>query len=1182
MADEIHRIGFGFDTSGLNAGKKAFDDLGAAAQRAGPAIQGTQQAVNQAQIGAQKLGQTAQQAGQAVDKLTTAQQQAGKAVTDASNSISNGAKTATDAVTKLGGLAGPIQGVGQHITDLASRFGLPGAPGGLTGSAGGAMASLTRFAGALGPVGAALASVAGVTVAVVGAYGALNAALAGSQDKFAQWEGRIKNALGSTTAAKRSIEELIAVANKSGVSLDGTVETFTRLARQADALGATRSQLVQLTDTVTKLGIVSGATSGEVSSGLLQLSQSLASGRLNGDELRSIMENMPALAKAIADGLGVSVGQLRSMGAEGTLTADKVFKSLISQGSKINEEFEKMPGTVERSFQRMRDQASQFAAHLGERLNSSEAIQGFLKRIESAIKFADDLVKPSTNQQRLDELNAQIEKARSGLAAAEASTSNPGLAGGRPDLARSLAIRNGIEGPPESARANAELTRMMEERARLMEKMRKDNLDAVDAASRDESRPWEAAARRGLDLEREQNELAQKRRKITEDLLTLEKSRQAIQQGYTAQLPPGVTADQGVQKIRAQEAALREELRQTGTEYDKRSRQIADLQADATRYSTRALELIKDAREIAEQSTKQGVPTDQYRVLNAMLAEQATKLSVSSRAFTDQAHAIGIQTEMIGKSSKEVRVLEADLEFLETREKNFGNIQLSPAMLKALNEHIDGWRRAKEAQDRLTAAQETDALRNHFDRVAEQLRTVKDGAYATARALNELEAAEADRTKGNGAGDRSRARFDANQALAGEQAIEEARQRRIQLAIRADTVGDPAERLRREREYAIEQEQRKVSPAFGDLIAGAQRADNSTADRTAARERLTDLREQVSMAEQMLSIQGQTREQYAVTLSVLQAQASIRKELPEIEESERNAILETVAALAKKQFEIDEQKRLVEQIRGIWQNAANGIQRAFSSAFEMLLEQGAFTRQKFEQLFAGLGRKIAAEIMTATFITPFVQRIQKQIDEVISTGSGSPGTGGRSVIGGGGNGANAFGMLAKALTNPQMLANIGEYIPTNIGAGLYASAASVSSAYAAIPADAVFTGFAKGGGVVGGKSVLVGENGPELFTPQSSGFVTPNHALRDVGLDRWSGPRRAMGGYLAAGETALVGENGPEGFTSGKASGGRRGGAPVTVNMNITTPDVGGFRASQSQVAADLARGIRQAQSRNA
>lgn len=90
---------------------------------------------------------------------------------------------------------------------------------------------------------------------------------------------------------------------------------------------------------------LSGASGSSAQAAILQLEQGLASGVLRGDELNSVMEQAPALAKSIADYMQVSVGELREMGSQGQITADIVKNALFAAAEDTNAEFEKTPMT---------------------------------------------------------------------------------------------------------------------------------------------------------------------------------------------------------------------------------------------------------------------------------------------------------------------------------------------------------------------------------------------------------------------------------------------------------------------------------------------------------------------------------------------------------------------------------------------------------------------------------------------------------------------------------------------------------------------------------------------------------------------------------------------------------------------------------------------------------------------
>src|SRR5690606_17759855 len=98
-----------------------------------------------------------------------------------------------------------------------------------------------------------------------------------------------------------------------------------------------------------------GSSASEANSSVRQFSQAMASGVLRGDEFNSIMENSPRLARALADGLNVPVGALRKMAEEGELTSDRVVAAIESQSEVIEREFQKVPLTVSRATQKVRN-----------------------------------------------------------------------------------------------------------------------------------------------------------------------------------------------------------------------------------------------------------------------------------------------------------------------------------------------------------------------------------------------------------------------------------------------------------------------------------------------------------------------------------------------------------------------------------------------------------------------------------------------------------------------------------------------------------------------------------------------------------------------------------------------------------------------------------------------------------
>lgn len=134
-------------------------------------------------------------------------------------------------------------------------------------------------------------------------------------------------------------------AQRSRGSFTDTMGLVSQLGTMAGDAFSSSKEIVQFAEQLNKQLALSGASGASAQAAILQLEQGLASGVLRGDELNSVMEQAPALAKSIADYMKVSVGELREMGSQGQITADIVKNALFDAAQKTNEEFEKTPMT---------------------------------------------------------------------------------------------------------------------------------------------------------------------------------------------------------------------------------------------------------------------------------------------------------------------------------------------------------------------------------------------------------------------------------------------------------------------------------------------------------------------------------------------------------------------------------------------------------------------------------------------------------------------------------------------------------------------------------------------------------------------------------------------------------------------------------------------------------------------
>jgi tape measure domain-containing protein len=161
-------------------------------------------------------------------------------------------------------------------------------------------------------------------------------------DTYRLLQNRLRLVTEGTEELKTVTDELVETALKTRTSFQSTADLYARLARSSRELGLSQKEIIDFTETISKSIRISGSTSQEAAAGVIQFGQALASSRLSGDEFRSVVEQMPRLAQAIAEGMGVGIGRLREMGQAGELTTDQVLGALRKAAPEIAAEFEKM------------------------------------------------------------------------------------------------------------------------------------------------------------------------------------------------------------------------------------------------------------------------------------------------------------------------------------------------------------------------------------------------------------------------------------------------------------------------------------------------------------------------------------------------------------------------------------------------------------------------------------------------------------------------------------------------------------------------------------------------------------------------------------------------------------------------------------------------------------------------
>lgn len=229
----------------------------------------------------------------------------------------------------------------------------------------------------LGNVSARLTATAAAAAVLAAALAAIK--VAKLADEFRLLGARVEVAAGNIDAGAAAMSQLVEISRRTQSSLAGNVEVFTRLNQSIQQMGGTQRDTLQLTELLAKAIKVSGANAVEAKAAMLQFGQALGSGKLAGDELRSLLETAPYLMRQLADGIGVPVGALKKLGEEGKLTADVVTNALTKAAAKIDEDFKKFPQTIESAMQVAQDAAILAAAKLDELTGTSAALTGATK-----------------------------------------------------------------------------------------------------------------------------------------------------------------------------------------------------------------------------------------------------------------------------------------------------------------------------------------------------------------------------------------------------------------------------------------------------------------------------------------------------------------------------------------------------------------------------------------------------------------------------------------------------------------------------------------------------------------------------------------------------------------------------------------------------------------------------------
>ena len=229
-------------------------------------------------------------------------------------------------------------------------------------------------AGGLGKIGTVLAGFATLSFAK---------SLLDTADAMQSINSQVRQVTSSETEYLAVQRQLLDVANNTRASLESTSSLYVSTSRALKDYGYTQQEILQFTEATNNAMTIGGVGAQQQAAALMQLSQALGSGVLQGDEFKSIAEAAPILLDTIAEYMGKSRAEIKKLGSEGQLTADVIFKAISGASEKFGEQAAKMPMTMGQALTVFSNNWQSMVSKL---LNDSGAMSG----IASIIKLIAD------------------------------------------------------------------------------------------------------------------------------------------------------------------------------------------------------------------------------------------------------------------------------------------------------------------------------------------------------------------------------------------------------------------------------------------------------------------------------------------------------------------------------------------------------------------------------------------------------------------------------------------------------------------------------------------------------------------------------------------------------------------------------------------------------------------------
>ena len=203
---------------------------------------------------------------------------------------------------------------------------------------------------------------------------------------------RLKLSTNGNNELAFATQSVFDISLRTNQSVAATSTVYQKFAQNAEKLKLTQGEVASITETVSKAVAMSGASAAQAEAGLIQFGQALSTGTLKGQDLNSVIQQIPGLADAIAKGLGVTTGELKAMGAAGELSTQQVITALRKVRKQIDSDFDSRIKTVSGSLTNLEtafiQTVGQFDQSVGVTTKLAESIEFVAANLDSAIQSA--------------------------------------------------------------------------------------------------------------------------------------------------------------------------------------------------------------------------------------------------------------------------------------------------------------------------------------------------------------------------------------------------------------------------------------------------------------------------------------------------------------------------------------------------------------------------------------------------------------------------------------------------------------------------------------------------------------------------------------------------------------------------------------------------------------------------